>query len=249
MVAADDVERVGFALRHLYVYPRLRLAYTYIPKNACTLLKRTFGEAQGWLTSASHSAHEMRRGRWLRGLASAARAEERIVVVRDPFDRVLSAYLSKFVLARDDVADQAIGGGLAALLPDGATRVDVTFADFVTYLSRTDGRYLDEHWRPQHEFLIGRYTRVVRFDDLAAGTAFLAGRGLTIDVQANRGTSGLMTHIGPGWGDKPAGRLRVLRRRRGLLPGRDDMYDDRLRQLVATRFADDVDLADRARRR
>ena len=245
-IAGMDREQVGFALRHLYGYPRLRLAYTYIPKNACTALKRTLGHAQGWLTAESRSAHEMRRTWWLSGLASYPLARDRVVVVRDPFDRVLSAYYSKFVLARDGIAEQAMATGLAAALRPGATRDDVTFADFVGYLSRTPDRVLDDHWRPQHDFLIGSYNQVVRFDRLDEDSGFLRQRGLALDPAGARATSTIATDLGTGWSDRPAARLRVLRRRRGLLPSGESMYDDRLRAVIGERFGDDVDLVARA---
>ena len=239
-------ERLGFALRHLYVYPRLRLAYTYIPKNACSSLKRTFGRAQGWLTADSPSAHEMRRAWWLSGLARYPRAEERIVVVRDPFDRVLSAYLNKFLRAKDSVAEQAVAAGLGESIGPGATRDDVTFADFVGYLSRTPSRRLDEHWRPQHDFLLGSYTRILRFEHLGEDTAFLAARGLVVDEARGHSTSKVQSDVGPGWGTRTAGELGDLRRRRGVLPSRENMYDDGLRAMINERFAEDVELFESA---
>ena len=239
-------EQLGFALRHLYVYPRLRLAYTYIPKNACTSLKRTFGRAQGWLGPDSPSAHEMRRQWWLSGLARYPRAEERIVVVRDPFDRVLSAYLNKFIRARDTVAEQAIAAGLGESLSPGATRDDVTFADFVAYLARTPSHRLDEHWRPQHDFLIGSYTRHLRFEHLGEDSAFLAHQGLVVDEARGHSTSKVQADVGPGWGHRTAGEIGRLRRRREVLPSRESMYDERLHAMITERFAEDLVLFERA---
>ena len=241
-------ERLGFALRHLYVYPRLRLAYTYIPKNACSSLKRTFGRAQGWLSVDSPSAHEMHRAWWLSGLVRYPGVDERIVVVRDPFDRVLSAYLNKFLLARDSIAEQAIATGLGESLGPGATRQDVTFADFVGYLSRTPSHHLDEHWRPQRDFLLGSYTRLLRFEHLDQDTAFLAQRGLVVERARGHSTTRLQSDAGPGWGRRTAGDLANLRHNRGLLPSRENMYDDELHAKVRERFAEDVELVVRAAR-
>lgn len=240
-----DLERSAFALRHLYVYPRLGIAYTYIPKNACTSFKRSFGKAQGWLTGDSPSAHEMTAARWGRGLASYPRADERIVVVRDPFDRLLSGYLNRFLMRHDAVAAHAWRNGLAEGLAPDATRFDVTFADFVEYLSRTPSRKLNEHWRPQSDFLIGSYTRIVRFEHIAEDTAFLAERGVVLEQARGHATSANRRDLGPGWGHRRARRLRRLRRRRGFLPSRDSMYDDHLYALVADRYAADVDLFER----
>lgn len=243
-----DLERGAFALRHLYVYPRLSLAYTYIPKNACTSFKRTFGRAQGWLDPSSLAAHDMRFSWWLRGISAYPRTDERIVVVRDPFDRLLSGYLNRFLMRRDAVAQHAWDTGLATMLGPDAVRGDVTFADFVTYLSRTPSRRLNEHWRPQTDFLVGSYTRFIRFEHIPEDTGFLAGRGLTLEQARGHATSTDRRDLGPGWGHRRARRLRRLRRRRGFLPSRESMYDDSLRALVSERYAEDVELYARIQR-
>jgi len=243
-----DLERRAFALRHLYVYPALRLAYTPIPKNASTSFKRTFGSAQGWLAPETSNVHVMKRSWWLSGLARYPHTEDRVVVVRDPYGRALSAYFSKFVGPDQAIAERAMATGLAASLAPGATRDDVTFADFVEYLARTSSRVLDEHWRPQSDFLVGSYTRVVRFEHLDHDTEFLAQRGLALTPSRDRAPSKLQNDLGPGWGERTAGRVRTLRRRRGVLPARENMYDDRLRELVRERFAEDVELFERTAR-
>lgn len=235
-------ERRWFALRHRYVYPKLGIAYTYIPKNACSSLKKTFGVAQGWLPKGKGLAHEMRRSWWLEGLRAYRSADERIVVLRDPFDRLLSAYQDRFLNKDRSAADQAMATGLADLLPVGADRSDVTFAQFVRYLSTTPNRRLDEHWRPQSDFLLGSYTRVIRFDHLAEDTAFLADRGLRLRHVTGHGTGSLRADLGPGWGHRPASDLRVMKTEQRTLPSASSMYDDELVALVRRRFARDLTL-------
>lgn len=235
-----DLEQRAFALRHLYVYPRLRLAYTYIPKNACSSFKQTFGRAQGWLDEDASSAHRMSPTWWLSGLARYYGADERIVVVRDPFDRILSGFLSKFTKRHDAAADHAMKTGLADACPTGD---DVTFAAFVEYLARTSSRSLNEHWRPQSDFLVGSYTRHIRFDHLADDTGFLNRRGLPLTTIQGHRTTDIRRDLGPGWGHRTAKELRRLRRSEGVLPLREHMYDDLLREQVADRFAADVELS------
>lgn len=237
-----DAERRRFALRHLYVYPRLRIAYTYIPKNACTSFKRTFGQAQGWLDDDASSTHDMKATWWLSGLARYRAADDRIVVVRDPWDRLLSGYQNRFLMRDDDVAAHAMSGGLAGAIGEDAVPADVTFEQFLEYLARTPDRKLNEHWRPQANFLVGSYTRVIRFDHLAEDTEFLAARGLPLQSARGHGTSAMRKDLGPGWGSRPARRLRRLRRQDGVLPSRESMYDEQLTALVAERYAEDVEL-------
>jgi Sulfotransferase family len=246
--AQPDLERRAFALRHLYVYPKLRLAYTYTPKNACTSFKRTFGRAQGWLSDDSPAAHDMTVSWWLSGLARYPSSDERILVVRDPFDRVLSAYLNRFLTSDAAAAGHAMRTGLGDSLAAGATKDDVTFQDFVGYLSRTPGKLLNEHWRPQSDFLLGSYTRLLRFEHLAEDTQFLSQRGLSLQQARGHSTSALRQDLGAGWGTAPAKRLRRMRQRRGVLPTADNMYDEHLRAMVEDRYACDVELFHRAAR-
>ena len=242
-----SLERRAFAARHLYVYPRLRISYTYIPKNACTSLKRTFGRAQDRSGTDTQSAHEVTALWWLTRLARYPAVDERIVVIRDPFDRVLSGYLNRFLMREDRAVGHAMKTGLARLVGPDATPDDVTFADFVEYVARTPNRSLNEHWRPQSDFLIGSYTRVIRFEHLAEDTTFLAKRGLVVDEARGHDTSRIRRDLGPGWGQQKSRRLRRLRKREGVLPIRDNMYDDRLNAMIAERYAEDVDLFQHAR--
>jgi hypothetical protein len=235
-------ERAAFALRHLYVYPRLKIAYTYIPKNACTSFKRTFGHAQGWLADDAPNDHGMRLDHWLTGIAVYPRSEERIVVIRDPFDRILSGYLNRFLMRDDAVSQHAMSTGLADRVRPGATPLDVRFSDFVEYLACTPDHRLNEHWRPQRDFLVGTYTRCIRFEHIAEDTTFLAERNLTLETAQGHATSTNRRDLGSGWGERRARRIRRVRRRLGALPMRENMYDDRLHALVAERYAEDVEL-------
>jgi hypothetical protein len=176
------------------------------------------------------------------GLTRYVSVDERLVVIRDPFDRILSGYLNKFLKREDFSADQAMQTGLAELLGPAASRSDTTFANFIEYLSRTPSRALNAHWRPQSDFIIGSYTRYLRFEHLVEDTEFLAQRGLVLDEARGHATSTIQRDLGPGWGDRKAGELRRIRQRRGVLPTRDNMYDERLYAKVAERYAADVAL-------
>ncbi|MFZ0322934.1 MAG: sulfotransferase family 2 domain-containing protein [Actinomycetes bacterium] len=235
-------ERRLFALRHLYVYPRIKIAYTYIPKNACSSFKQTFGEAQGWLTEARGSQHDMTVSWWMSGLRSYRQAEERIVVLRDPWDRLVSGFQNRFLLRDDPVAAHALSHGLAALLGPGKTTDDVTFSDFVHYLASTPNRRLNEHWRPQADFLVGDYTRVIHFETLKRDTRFLRNRDLPLKRMKGHATSTLRTDLGPGWGHRTVAELRALRAEQRVLPSRASMFDDELEELVGRRYAADVSL-------
>jgi hypothetical protein len=240
-----DLGRRAFVLRHLYVYPTLRIAYTNIPKNACTSFKQTLGIAEGWWVEKEGSVHDASRRHVKSSLLHLRDVDERIVVIRDPWRRLVSAYQNKFT-SRDDAArNHAMGHGLAALLPAGADPLDATFAQFVQYVVRTPDRHLDKHWRPQSDFLLDSYTRWLRFEHLDEDAAFLADRGYPLRTAVGHGSSQLRKDVGPGWGDRPGRALRRLRRKDGALPTTENMYDDSLRALVADRYATDVELFQR----
>jgi hypothetical protein len=231
----------------LYVYPKLGIAYTYIPKNACSSFKKTFGRAQGWLPKGRGGAHEMKVSWWLAGMRSYRSATEHIVVLRDPWDRVLSGYQNRFLTREDPASAEAMRTGLADRLPAGADRSDVTFAQFLEYLATTPNHRLNEHWRPQSSFLMGEYSRVIRFDHLDEDTDFLSDRGLQLKRVRGHSTSALRAEVGTGWGYRPARDLGTLKKSERVLPSRASMYDPELEELVRRRYAADVALWERYR--
>lgn len=241
-VRSVNLEQRTFALRHLYVYPSVRISYTYIPKNASTSMKQTLGQAQGWWSEGDSSVHEVNRVHWLGGLIRYPRTHERIVIIRDPWDRLISAFQNRFVGRDKAASEQALRDGLATQLPKDADRMHVSFAQFLEYLARTPDRRLNEHWRPQTSFLIGNYTQMMRFEHLQQDADFLTERGLKLRTATGHGTGSLRQDLGPGWGYRPASALRKLKRRRRVLPSRASMFDDPLAELVSDRFAADIEL-------
>jgi hypothetical protein len=237
-----DLRRRTFPLRHTYVYRSVGIAYTNIPKNASTSIKQTLGLAEGWWREGEGSVHEATRRHAASSWLHLREVDERMVVVRDPWSRLVSAYQDKFTARDDTVRTHAMTSGLATLLPDNADPLDTTFEQFVQYLARTPDRRLNAHWRPQSNFLLGEYTRWLRFEHLVADAAFLAERGCPLRQASGHGTTSRRRDLGEGWGQRPARALRRLRRREGVLPTRENMYDEHLTELVAQRYAEDVDL-------
>jgi len=233
-------ERRLFALRHLYVYPRIKIAYTYIPKNACSSFKQTFGVAQGWLPESRGVQHDMQFSWWLSGLRAYRSSDEHIVVLRDPWDRLLSGFQNRFLTRDDPVAAHAMAGGLAEVMGPTATIDDVTFETFLRYLTVTPNRQLNEHWRPQQDFLLGEYSRIIHFETLTRDTRFLRKRGLPLKRLKGHATSALRTDVGPGWGYRTVRELRALRAEQKVLPSRASMYDEALSEIVAERYAGDI---------
>ena len=94
----------------------------------------------------------------------------KFALVRDPFDRALSAFWEKFVAGDGGVARQAVPV-IAKIQGCIGNEIDeeqgITFRQFVDYVCGSDPLTLDLHWRPQHLYLSGiRYDRIYPLDRL-----------------------------------------------------------------------------------
>jgi len=122
----------------------------------------------------------------------------------------------------------------------------VTFREFIRLICSAPDRCLDSHWRPMSSFLKGqRVDFIGRLDHLAADLGAVsdlldlprparhfppADHAPVADTLAS-GDPGALADI-------PSGDLF----RAGILPGAADLFDERLTQLVRSRFAADFEL-------
>jgi hypothetical protein len=99
-------------------------------------------------------------------------------VVREPFERLVSAYLEKFVFNRKQERNLLHTRSLISQVQD--TRdIDlqrgVSFDEFVTYILAQPPQELDPHWRPQYLYLAGvkHISRIFRLEDIGELEAHL----------------------------------------------------------------------------
>lgn len=139
-------------------YDSLNVSYSYIPKNACTSLKLSLGVHDGTM-DASASPHGLERAYITHSYAPHMRAR-RFIVFREPFGRIVSAYLDKITRPVEDFAWSVCADILrnqrgvraehvAEYIQSGETP---SFAEFVRYLSVRSDEQLNEHWRSQCAF-------------------------------------------------------------------------------------------------
>lgn len=142
-------------LNHFIVDNKHRVVYCYIPKVACTTWKKIMAQLVGL---KSHSVHDQR----FNLLSSHSRAEVRFILqnyykflfVREPFERLLSAYRDKFTSKTRVYKKYAkkIKRSVRARLGANATTLaeggDISFQEFISYLINvhTKGSRLNEHW-------------------------------------------------------------------------------------------------------
>ena len=99
----------------------------------------------------------------------------KFAVLRPPRERLLSAYIEKFVLNRTEPGNiyhtRSVLGpvqqrkGLAGLDADAG----ISFRDFICEITSQPSPRLDPHWRPQADYLQGiTYDRLFRFDQMDA---------------------------------------------------------------------------------
>uniref|UniRef100_UPI00398E583B carbohydrate sulfotransferase 11-like n=1 Tax=Pristiophorus japonicus TaxID=55135 RepID=UPI00398E583B len=185
-------------LRHLIVDDQHGLLYCYVPKVACTNWKRVMmvltgaGKYADPLTIPASEAHVASNLRTLDAYSPAEinhrlRNYLKFVFVREPFERLVSAYRNKFTRNYNTAFHRRYGTKIirehrrdpsAEALERGG---DVTFEEFVWYLVDPKTRReepFNEHWETVyslcHPCLI-RYDLVGRYETLVSDARYLLG--------------------------------------------------------------------------
>ncbi|XP_048212304.1 carbohydrate sulfotransferase 13 [Perognathus longimembris pacificus] len=188
-------------LRHVLVDDAHGLLYCYVPKVACTNWKRVLlalrararGDAPG--DPRAIPAREAHAPGRLPSLADFGPAEiaRRLrdylafLFVREPFERLASAYRNKFARPHSEAFRRRYGTRIVRRLrprarPDALARGhDVRFAEFLAYLLDPRTRReepFNEHWERAHALCHPcrlRYDLVGKFETLAQDADFLLG--------------------------------------------------------------------------
>ncbi|XP_061744010.1 carbohydrate sulfotransferase 14-like [Nerophis ophidion] len=149
-------------LQHVLVNDKYGFLYCYVPKVACSNWKRVLKVLSGALESVAVKG-KMDHEHDLVFLASMKPEEIRyrlkhyfkFMFVRDPMDRLLSAYRNKF--GEMESYQKKYGVEIIKRYRKGRpldnspiTGDDVTFAEFVRYLLDEDAEHMNEHWMPMY---------------------------------------------------------------------------------------------------
>lgn len=248
--------------------PRLGIVYQPIPKNACTLFKtemlRHSDEWSQFVTSQTslhafiwHQASSLKvrdivawsDPRWLR-----------LVILRNPFHRLVSAYIDKFVKWGGQHVEPFILPIIRHVqrCRPGEEDLDrgVSFREFVHYVCARPDFALDEHWRSQASFLGGAFGGAAggidhagRFEDLRATFTLIEQRS---DIRITENVDALLPNDTPkmtNWAaasnassehycDWTPSALRTL----GAYPRPYEFYPDGLILLVRERYWSDIRL-------
>ena len=194
--------RTLLSLSHLLVLDSHKLIYCYIPKVSCTNWKRIFLVAKGIVPSAKDIEQRMthiQTDKHIRTLSSYSINEAKRILekyrkfmfVRHPFERLVSAYIDKFEMdypsstsfRREFGPRMARYGTNSTTTPrmkDGT--LNVTFQQFVRFISDPNNRILEPHWSEMyrlcqpcmiHYDILGNYSTLIEDADFIVKTAKL----------------------------------------------------------------------------
>lgn len=141
----------GFWLNHHLRNPLTNEIYCYVAKVGCSFIKTGFlvdyFSERGDIVDPHLIRDKVHRRVVefrVRNIAEIETAKARILIVRDPWQRLVSAFLDKFVRVSGGVSfAQKVSKEL------GKQTHQITMADFTSYLASTRTALLNEHWVPQ----------------------------------------------------------------------------------------------------
>jgi hypothetical protein len=250
--AATNWRHVVYALTNHVSWPeknylaseRHRFLYGPIAKVACSSLKLWLLEVLGDRPAKPFNEHvEVQRHslRHYRGSAAMRVLRDHryfaFTFVRNPWARVVSAYLNKFLTVNRTsrpVLEQI------RRVPANQVVADVSFREFIASLARSNPRKFDEHWRPQHLFVSSnRFDFIGRFENLTADFA---------TVQERLQIATPLPHFNPTpyasqWdgSEMVADFTPTDLQRQGAFPHYRQFYTPQLRDLVARIYAADIE--------
>lgn len=122
-------------------------------------------------------------------------------VIRDPFERIISAYLEKFVYKRHNQRNLLHTRPVISAI-QGRADIDlergVSFDEFLSFILNQDPFELDPHWRPQHLYLRGvkHISRIFRLENIAELEQYLLrDKGITIKLGHDNKTGKSDIHL------------------------------------------------------
>uniref|UniRef100_A0A8C5MNB2 Carbohydrate sulfotransferase n=1 Tax=Leptobrachium leishanense TaxID=445787 RepID=A0A8C5MNB2_9ANUR len=143
-------------LKHILVNDEYKFLYCYVPKVACSNWKRVLKVLDGSLESVDvKSKMDHKNDLVFLSELSVEQIKHRLkhyfkfIFVRDPMERLLSAYRNKFGEIKE--YQQKYGMEIVRRYRQhsaGSAGDDVTFSEFVHYLLDEDTEHMNEHWMP-----------------------------------------------------------------------------------------------------
>tara|TARA_E500000331_G_scaffold62232_1_gene56811 strand:- start:150 stop:1025 length:876 start_codon:yes stop_codon:yes gene_type:complete len=156
-----------FAAQHALNIYKSNSIYSFIPKCACSTMRLSLALSNGLIS-------DVKKYNWIHSnnttfsasLGELICAKFTFVILRNPFLRLASTYLDKIINSANDTAK--VKENLLKKNPD-VKPDELTFNKFVKLISEKDILNLDNHWRPQVDFLVYNnydlYAQLEKFED------------------------------------------------------------------------------------
>ena len=151
-------------LHHLVVNEKHKVLYCFIPKIACSNMKRIFLVLAGLYPnikkvniSNCHTEILRLRGFKKNQIKNMLNDYYKFMLVRDPFERLVSAYRNKWLGKENVQLHATLGKAIVRryrfndsedIDPRGD---DVRFTEYIRYIIDTPSENLNEHWMPYND--------------------------------------------------------------------------------------------------
>jgi hypothetical protein len=169
----------SFAHKHALQHYSTNAIYSYIPKNACSSLRLSLAISNGIITDISqHEWIHNNNDVFQASLKELVLTPYKFVILRCPFERLLSVYLDKIV------GRTTLAWSLENKLDRKVGVANLNFLEFARAVAMVPK--MDHHWRAQSDFLIfDSYDDYFDIKDMSSIVARLKKR-LNLDVYDSR---------------------------------------------------------------
>ncbi|XP_072255007.1 carbohydrate sulfotransferase 9-like [Pyxicephalus adspersus] len=164
---SNNLTNVSFPLdikvsAQLYVEHSHKFIYCEVPKVGCSNWKRIIlllNDSLG-LTLSELKHYEVHSSPLLRKLSTYSLAKQqellatytKVMIVRDPLERVVSAYRDKFLHNDDIYYSKTVTDIIKRRLEiDVNSTNKITFQEFVRFITIENPKYRDTHWKPMFQ--------------------------------------------------------------------------------------------------
>ncbi|MEC8304946.1 MAG: sulfotransferase family 2 domain-containing protein, partial [Planctomycetota bacterium] len=228
-----------------------KILYCPIEKNSCTLFKRILilnSEFSEQFIASTLDPHTFLKQTGLMKPENATPFQDadylRFIIVREPLERIVSAYMNKFVRSKRYKIALKITQDYRRQFdqPYDENRL-LNFSEFVQHISEQTNQEMDVHWRPQIDFVrheIELFQYKVTMERIAEFISILSRRmGVELDASKTANQNhyaayppGMNFHI------TPPEELRQLK----SVPEADSLLTPELRNVLTRRYARDIEL-------
>ncbi|TRW92930.1 sulfotransferase family protein [Paracoccus sp. M683] len=143
----------------LLYFSEHQVRYAKIPKNACSTVINSLGHAIVQDRSPHQFDHHFRQP------VAGSEGWPLLAVLRDPYERLVSAYLNKLVIPskREPFAGKLLDAVWKHQRETERTDplASITFAEFVKFVCARQDNALDQHWQSQTHHLDGADPQIV----------------------------------------------------------------------------------------